>query len=124
MCFDNQKEDPKQNKGSARENFTIDQYWCIAYATIIILVRGNEKSFYSLLHITYATIVILVRANEKSFYSLLKFQELFDRTLRNRDSEPLKLQLKPGVSPYYGMAFLVPQYANLYSIEKKKCWLN
>ena len=39
---------------------------------------------------------------------LLEFEELFDRTLGDWKTEPIKFQLKPGMAPYHGRAFPIP----------------
>ena len=43
-----------------------------------------------------------------SFKLLLEFEELFDGTLGDWKTEPVKFQLKPGTAPYHGRAFPIP----------------
>jgi hypothetical protein len=40
---------------------------------------------------------------------LLEFEELFDGTLGDWDTEPVSFQLKPGATPYKGRPFPVPK---------------
>jgi hypothetical protein len=40
---------------------------------------------------------------------LKKFEPLFDGTLGNWRTKPVSFQLKDGVTPYHGKAFLIPQ---------------
>ena len=39
---------------------------------------------------------------------LIEFKELFDGTLGDWKTEPVKFQLKPGTALYHGRAFLIP----------------
>ena len=49
---------------------------------------------------------------------LLEFEELFDRTVGDWKTEPIKLQLKPGTILYHGRAFPIPPHSLRDSYER------
>ena len=49
---------------------------------------------------------------------LLEFEELFDGTLGDWKTEPVKFQVKPGTTPYHGRAFPIP-HIHLETLKKE-----
>ena len=49
---------------------------------------------------------------------LLEFEELFNGTLDDWKTEPVKFQLKPGTAPYHGRAFPIP-HIHLETLKKE-----
>ena len=56
---------------------------------------------------------------------LTEFEELFDGTLGDWDSEPVSLQLKEGKKPYHGGAFSIPKVKGdtIEKVVKRLCEL-
>ena len=46
---------------------------------------------------------------QKLLELLLEFEELFDKTLGDWDTEPVSFELKPGATPYKGRPFSGPK---------------
>ncbi len=40
---------------------------------------------------------------------LLSYEDLFDGTLGDWQTDPIKFQLKPGATPYHGRAYPIPK---------------
>ncbi len=49
---------------------------------------------------------------------LTEFEELFDRTLGDWNTEPVSLELKEDVKPYHGKAYPVPQSCKETTIKE------
>jgi hypothetical protein len=58
--------------------------------------------------VTNCTQLISIEKNEL-LELLKKFEPLFDGTLGQRRTKPVSFQLKDGVPPYHGRAFLIPK---------------
>ena len=58
------------------------------------------------------------RQQEQLIKLLLEFEELFDRTLGDWDTEPVSLKLKEGATPYHGRPYPVP-HIHLETLKKE-----
>ena len=61
---------------------------------------------------------LTVHQRNKLLRLLLKFETLFDGTLRDWKTEPVSFTLKPGTKPYHGRAFPVP-HIHLATLKKE-----
>ena len=59
-----------------------------------------------------------VREQEQLLTLLLEFEELFNGTLGDWQTDPVSFKLKPGTTPFHGKAYPIP-HVHLETLKKK-----
>ena len=75
--------------------------------TSFLDVKHEKADLQSVVSTNYIHLSLL--GQNKLLALLTEYEELFDGTLGDWDTEPISLELKEDTKPYHGRLFLVPQ---------------